>query len=109
MDASLFISSEVESRTVELGDGSKHVLHFKQLSAADLDRYFIWATSDNEDVQVDAIARLLSKGLCDADGKACLPLERAQALKRPVRDRLMFELLDVNGYGKAKKDAPGKT
>lgn len=106
LDASLFITSEIAERTIELGDGSKHVLFFKQLPNTAFEKYAIWCASADEDVVATASARLLALGLCDADGKAVIDAERAEQIKRPVMQRIVSALLDVNGYG-TKKDKPG--
>lgn len=105
LPAHLFIdTARVEERTVELGDGTSEVLHFKHLPNTAFERYAIWTNSADEEVRASAPARLVELGLCDADGKPSLTREQAERLKRPVLLRLVTALLDVNGYGKA---APG--
>ena len=106
LDSSLFITSEIVERTIELGDGSKHVLFFKQLPNTAFEKYAIWCSSADEDVVATASARLLAMGLCDADGKTVIDAQQAEMIKRPVMQRMVRALLDVNGYGPT-KDKPG--
>jgi hypothetical protein len=96
----LFISDKIEERAVELGDGTTEVLHFKHLSSTQFERYAIWNASADEDVVATSSARLLVLGVCEPDGSPALDLAAAERLKRPVMQRLMKTLLEVNGYGK---------
>jgi len=107
MDPALFIGDKVVERTVELADGSKHVMHFKELPNTAFERYGIWCTSDDEDVQASAQARLVSLGLCEPDGSQAVTPEAASRIKRPVLQAIVAELLDVNGYSKKKKAPAG--
>lgn len=106
LDASLFITSEIAERTIELGDGSKHVLFFKQLPNTAFEKYAQWNVSADEDVAASAAARLVALGLCDADGNQVLDAEKAMTIKFQVLRRMVNALLEVNGYG-TKKDKPG--
>lgn len=108
LDASLFISSEVEERTVEMADGSKHVLHFKQLPNSVMEKFARWNNSADEDVVATASAKLLSLALCDADGKPVIDAETAERIKPQVMNQMIRAALEVNGYGR-KKDDLGKS
>lgn len=100
-----FISDEIAEREIELGDGSKHVLHFKQLPNTVFERYALWNASADEDVVAKASCRLIVLGLCDAEGKPVLELEQAERIKRPVLQRMVKALFDVNGYGSKQGNA----
>lgn len=102
LDDSLFISEAIVEKTVELGDGSTHVLHFKELPNTAFEKYAIWCSSADEDVVAKASARLLALGLCDAEGKPVIDAVKAERLKRPVMQRMVKALLDVNGFGREK-------
>jgi len=103
LDQSLFIADGIEERTVELADGTKHVLHFKHLPNNAFERYAAWVSSDDEDVRANAAARLLAVGMCDPDGKPVMTAEQADRLKRPVMLRLMTALHEVNGFGRTEQ------
>lgn len=113
LDSSLFISDEIAEREVELADGTKHVLHFKQLPNTAFELYALWCGSADEEVVSTASTRLLAKGLCDSNGKPVLDAEQAARLKRPVMQRMVRVLLEVNGYGQQEKRGnalpPGET
>jgi len=109
LDNKFFISDEVEERSIEMGDGSVEVLHFKHLSNTALERYAIWLSSADEDVIATASARLVALGLCEPDGKTTLSVEQAERIKRPVMQRIVKALLEVNGYGKQQQQAQEKT
>lgn len=100
LNANLFISDKIEERSVELGDGTSEVLYFKHLSNTIFERYAIWTASADEDVVAIASSRLIVLGLCNSDGTPALTLNEAERLKRPVMQRVMQALLEVNGYGK---------
>ena len=96
----LFIEERIEERTIELGDGSVEVLHFRHLPNTAFERYAIWSASKDEDVVATAHARLLAMGLCTPDGADAITADQAERLKRPVMLRLIAALLEVNGFGK---------
>lgn len=98
-----FISDALEERQIEMADGSKEVLFFKHLPNTAFERYAIWCNSADEDVVATASARLIVLGLCEPDGKPAVELKQAERIKRPVMQRMIAALLDVNGYGKGKK------
>jgi hypothetical protein len=100
-----FISDKIEERSVELGDGTSEVLFFKQLPNTAFERYAIWCNSADENVVATASARLLVLGLCEPDGTPAITLEIAERLKRPVAQRMVNALLNVNGYGKSAEPA----
>lgn len=108
MDASWFVPPELEEKAVRLADGSTHALHFRHLPNTDFEVYAMQVNSADPEVAGRAAATLLAKGLCDADGKPSLPLERVVLLKRPVFRALFSALLEVNTYADAKVTAMGK-
>jgi hypothetical protein len=100
MDKSLFISDEVQSREIELPDGKKHTLHFKQLPAADFRRFFFASQSADEDAQAGAMAKLICASLCTPEGKPAVTLKEALKLKPAAEKAISEAVLDVNGMGK---------
>lgn len=104
LDESLFVSTAVQERTVKLPDGKQHVLFFKELPAVEFRRFYLASQSSDEDVRVYAIAKLISMGMCDADGKSAITAERAAQLKAGAMNEIFMALMDVNGQGEAKKD-----
>ena len=104
LDKSLFVSTEVVEREVELSDGSKHKLFFKELTAADIARYVNALNSSDEEVQVLANPKLLALCLCEADGKVAMTVEQALKLKPGVIGPILDAVRDVNGLGGEKKD-----
>ena len=103
LDKSLFVSTEVVEREVELPDGKKHKLFFKELTAADIARYVNALNSVDEEVRVMANPKLLSLSLCEADGKEAITVEQALKLKPSVIGPLLDALREVNGLGDEKK------
>ena len=104
LDKSFFVSTTVQEREVELPDGKKHTLYFKELTAADIARYVNALNSKNEDVQVAANSKLISSSLCDIDGKEAVTVEQAATLKPNVIGVILEAVRDVNGLGDEKKD-----
>lgn len=104
LNEQFFISDEIAEKEIELADGSKHILHFKQLPNTAFEKYAMWLNSADEDVVSKASVRLLVMGLCDAEGKAVLNAEQAERIKPTVVKNMVKALFDANGYGaKAKK------
>lgn len=104
LDKSLFVSTEVVEREVELPDGKKHKLFFKELTAADIARYVNALNSSDEEVNVLANPKLLALSLCEADGKPAITTEQALQLKPGVIGPILEALREVNGLGGEKKD-----
>lgn len=96
-----FCDSGVHERQVVMGDGKKHTLWFKQLPVTDWKRFYMWLSSEDEEVRASAEARLVALGLCEPDGSAALTVERACQLKLTVLGRLMKTLREVNGHEEA--------
>lgn len=94
-----FVSDEIHERTVELGDGSKHVLHFRELSVTELRRFAQAERSDDEDVRAQSVAKLIAASLCDPDGKPAMTVEQAVRLKPKVGNAIFAALMSVNDSG----------
>lgn len=104
LDKSLFVSTEVQEREVELADGKKYVLHFKELTATDVARYVNALNSSDEETRVMANAKLIAQCLCDANGNQATTIEQAAQLKPGVIGVILEAVRDVNGLGDVKKD-----
>jgi len=100
LDKSFFVSTELQEREVELADGSKHVLYFKELPAIEFRRFALAEQSDNENVRATSIAKLISSSLCDADGKLAITFEQALNLKASAMNTIFEAMLEVNGQKK---------
>lgn len=109
MDASLFISDALHEREVELADGSKHVLHFRELSAGKFRVFFEAERSKDEAVRESSIARLISASVCNPDGTQAMDEARAAQLKPVVSSALFKQILEVNGFGTEKKASAPET
>lgn len=91
-----FAGDAIHERTVTMADGSKRVLHFRELDSTHVNRYYLWLTSADEEVRAAAAARLIAAGLCNPDGTPALTFERAARLKPMVLKGLVDALQDVN-------------
>jgi hypothetical protein len=100
LDKSFFVSTELQEREVELADGSKHVLYFKELPAIEFRRFALAEQSDNENVRATSIAKLIAASLCDADGKLAITFEQALNLKASAMNSIFEAMLEVNGQKK---------
>lgn len=96
--------AEPQPRTVQLPDGSKHELHFKQLPASAFRGFFNAVARRNEEEQSQAMAKLIAQSLCTPDGQAALTAEQALQLTVAAERALTDAVLDVNGLG-AKAEA----
>jgi len=101
-----FVSTEIHKRTVELADGSKHELHFRELPVADFRRFQIAEASVDEDVRAGSISKMIAASLCEADGSPAMTYEQAMQLKPNVSSRLFDVVLSLGGVGKQGEASP---
>jgi hypothetical protein len=94
-----FAGAELHQREIALADGSKHVLHFKELPATEFRKFYIAEASKDEDVQAGSMAKLISASLCDPDGKPAISYKQALNLKPAAARALLNAVLEINGIG----------
>ena len=99
---SFFVATDIQQREVELPDGTKHILNFKELPAIEFRKFQIAEASEDEDVRISSIAKLIASSLVEPDGKLSLTLKEALQLKGQPANAILAAILDVNGFGKAK-------
>lgn len=102
----LFVSDAVVSKTVKLGDGSEHVLHFKELPAIEFRRFYLAERSGDEDKQAEAMAKLIAASLCDADGKPAVTVKQALKLKSSAMNAISTAIMEINGFGVVEEKNP---
>ena len=102
LPSSLFVSSEVQTREVELPDGQKHTLYFKALPAVEFRKFQLAEFSDNDDVKANSMSKLIAASLCEPDGKLALTLKDAERLHPLAANALVGAILDINGFGQKK-------
>jgi hypothetical protein len=103
-----FVTTQVHEREVELGDGSKHTVYFRELPANGFRSFQIAEMSNDPAVKADSMSRLIAATVCDPDGELCVPLDRAKMLKPRVMNALVAKILEINEIGAdaAKKLSP---
>lgn len=106
LDDSLFVSDEVVSREVELPDGKKHKLYFKEPSAAAYRKYGIAEKSEDADVRAGSIAHLIASCLVEADGTPAIAYERALTLKPAAMMAIYYAIIDIAEGGQKNDSAP---
>lgn len=106
LDQSFFISSQLHEKEVEMADGSKHTLHFRELPYIDVSRYQAGIHSDNENERAAASAKLVSASLCNPDGSPALTFEQASRLKPSVGTAIFHAAVAVNTPVKKKPSDP---
>ena len=104
--AGFFVSPEIHERTVELADGSKHVLHFRELPSSEYRKFQIAEQSDDEEVRAGSMAKLIAASVCEADGKPAMTYEQALRLKPGPCNALFTAVLSLNGVGTQGKAQP---
>lgn len=97
--ASLFVSAAVQARSVTLPDGTEAEFHFRELPAIELRRQHLAETSADPEIRDAAIARLISVGMCDVDGKPVITQAEAAQLKPAVAGQMVAHILEVSGFG----------
>lgn len=105
LDSSFFVSGGVQPRDVELSDGKKHRLYFKEYSGAAFAQYALAIRSKDLKVKAVGMAILISACLCEADGSEAITFERACELKPEVMQAIFEKVMEVNGV---KKEGEGE-
>jgi hypothetical protein len=100
-----FISSELHEKEVPLADGSKHVLHFKELEASEFEKFHEARASDVASERYGAMPNLIALSVCEPDGKPAMTVKQAMTLKPKIQSLLSGIILEINGF-KEKKDSP---
>lgn len=84
LDASQFISATIHERDVELADGKKQKLHFKEIPYIEFSRYQAGIRSTDEEERAAASIKLIVASLCEPDGEPAITYEQAGKLKPAV-------------------------
>lgn len=100
---SLFASTEISSRAIELADGSESEFHFREITAKELQMYRRLYHSPDPLSQSRAVPYLISVAVCDESGNPVLTEDNAGRLKGPIADQFSSAALDVSGFGDKKK------
>jgi hypothetical protein len=96
LDKSFFVSTEIHRKEVEMGDGTKHTLFFKELPYVEFRKFQLMESSDDPDVKVMSIAKMISASLCEENGEPAITLEQAVNLKPNVATKIFLAITDVN-------------
>ena len=82
-----------------MADGTKHVLHFRELPVVDFRRFHMAESSADEDVRASSIAKLIAASLVQPDGKPAITVKDAMRLNSAAANAIVNAILDVNGFG----------
>jgi hypothetical protein len=96
LDDSLFVSDTIHEKEVELPDGKKHTLYFKELPAIEFRKFSKAELSEDEEVQSSSMARLVVASLCEPDGKPAITLAKAKKLKAGPMNAIISAIMEVN-------------
>lgn len=105
LNEALFISDKVFKKEVELPDGTKHELYFKELSHVDFRKYLMAEQSDDDNVKAESTAKLIALSLCDAEGNIALDFTQALKLNIVATTAITNAIMVVNGFGVETKNA----
>lgn len=109
LDQAFFVSGELRELPVEMGDGTKRPVHFRELSFVQRSAFQNAKASEDEEVRAGALAKVIASSVCDPDGKPGLTYEDAKRLKPKVADSMLRNILEINGLAddESKKRLPG--
>lgn len=107
LSESFFVSEKLHEKTVELSNGEKHVLHFRELPGSEFSRFRDHQNSDDQEVRIMAIPRAIQASLRTPDGKEAITTEQAMKLKAPVMNALLTAAMEVNTFTE-KKPSPSE-
>lgn len=97
LNQSLFTSDAVHEREITLGDGTKHVLYFREIPSSEFRK--LQTSSKSDDQQEIAASKLIARSLCNPDGTDAITQEDAAKLKQGVRFAIALAIGEVNGIG----------
>lgn len=97
LSEAFFVSQTIHQKEVTLPDGSKHILHFKEVPAADFRRYLLAERSDDQQERAESVNRLIAVSLCEQDGRPAITEEQAARLKPAAAGALFSAVLEVAG------------
>lgn len=98
MDNSLFVSTDVHKRIVNL-NGKDVELYFKELTSVQLRYHGLVEESDDLLKRAENMAKLVSLSLCNEDGSPAITFEKAKTLKPKPLLALVMEVFAVSGQG----------
>ena len=101
LDTALFVTPAVHARSIELPDGTQGEFHFRELRAAEIQRYRNHYNHKDAKEQDKAVPYLIAQSLCDAEGSAVITMDEAMRLKPAVADRFVGIALELAGFGEA--------
>jgi len=105
LDNALFIGDTIHPRPVTLGDGTEHMLHFREVPNPVLRRFTLIERSDDDEVRATSMAFLVAASLCEESGKPALTIEQAARLKPTVLGQCFEHALAINSFGDDEKKA----
>lgn len=112
LNQAFFMGVEVVEKEIELGDGSKHMLHFRRVDSLRWKQYQVDIGSQDARRMAEAVHRLVMWSLCDAKGNPVLTWEQALSLKPEVLDAMWAAVQEVcrpSGAAKKKSQPEGKS
>lgn len=107
-EQSCYAGTEIVPEEATLGDGKKHVLHFRPMSVAIREAYGQQMGSDDEKIVGFAKARLLAKLLCKPDGSDAVDYLDLSKLKTEVFDSVFDACMRSLAKRKKKAGEAGK-
>lgn len=102
LDSEFFVSPNLHEKTVELPNGSKHVLHFLELPSQEFIQYRSEVASADPEISKMATPRLIAKSLRNPDGSPAMDDAHAAKLKPAAATALLAAIMEVNAF-QAKK------
>lgn len=103
LPSSFFIDATLVERVVELPDGSKHTLHFRELPVTEFRKFQEAERHSDPEVRAGAMALLISMSLCNPDGTPAMVYSQAMQLKTRSANALVRQVLDVCGWNDGDK------
>ncbi|MVW72132.1 hypothetical protein [Bordetella sp. 15P40C-2] len=93
----MFASDVVHERTVELADGRRHKLYFKELPMVEYRLLTEAERSQDPSVRAKSAAGIIAASVVEPDGTPAMTVERAAALKPGAATAIFRAILELNG------------
>lgn len=92
----LFISPSLVEKEVELADGKKHKLYFKEIAGLEFSRMVGKLDSNDEVERGTAVASIIVSSICNEDGTPALTQNEVFSLKTKVLKNIFDAVMEVS-------------
>ena len=96
LDDSLFVSSDLHEREVQIDKNKTVKLHFRELPAIEFMKFHLAQSEVDANARAGAAAKLIAACVCNPDGSPAMSYEKALTLKTRPLNAIFAVVKEVN-------------